>query len=394
MKPEEFDILLKQKFDQNDFDYNARNWDRLSAELNGPRKRRSLFVWWAPLVGVAASFAITFGFTTALNEGAGSFYRSKEQATAMVKPVEVAQPTIDVAIENTPATGNSQQVIIEEKESHKGEAKINFENVRRYNAFKTEKITAFAKAGDQEAPLASQPENKIAKRKTTQIDKPVETFRKIKTPRREGVTSLAVIGGVSYGTQSNGYAVGASARRKIGSKMFVEGDIAFINSSNYTNSSYAVTPGSGSSSTSSAVGSGSVVASRGTLVKSTGSGDATGASNEIIKTQKIEYNSAYVQITPTVGYQPIKQVAIGVGTDFQQMLNDNRPEASKYDKGNLRQAPLFDVGLMGKLEVAITSNIKAAVLYREGINNVVTPNNASVDRNYLQFQMKYSILKR
>ena len=114
----------------------------------------------------------------------------------------------------------------------------------------------------------------------------------------------------------------------------------------------------------------------------------------LIKTAKINYNSYYAQVTPSVGYQPLKQVSIGVGPDFQQMLVDNRPEPSKVDKNNIKEAPLFDVGMMGKVEVAIARNIKAAMYYREGINNVITPSNSFIDRNYVQFQLKYSILNR
>ena len=58
MKPREFDDLIKQKFDENDFEYNPRNWERLEDQLEGRSKKRSIIMWWwMPLVGVAASVA-------------------------------------------------------------------------------------------------------------------------------------------------------------------------------------------------------------------------------------------------------------------------------------------------------------------------------------------------
>src|SRR6185312_9451687 len=59
MKPKEFDELVRQKFDQNDFEYNPRNWDKLAEELDGRAKKRNVIMWWwMPLAGVAASVAL------------------------------------------------------------------------------------------------------------------------------------------------------------------------------------------------------------------------------------------------------------------------------------------------------------------------------------------------
>jgi hypothetical protein len=35
MKPREFDELVRQKFDQNEFAYNPGNWDRLVEQMDG-----------------------------------------------------------------------------------------------------------------------------------------------------------------------------------------------------------------------------------------------------------------------------------------------------------------------------------------------------------------------
>ena len=114
----------------------------------------------------------------------------------------------------------------------------------------------------------------------------------------------------------------------------------------------------------------------------------------VLKTATQSYSLYYAQVTPSIGYKLAKRVSVGVGPDFQQMLVDNRPEINTAERGNIKVAPVFDMGFMGKTEVAVTKNIKAAVYYREGINNVITPTNKYIDRNYLQFQIKCAILNR
>ena len=59
MKPKEFDELIRQKFDQNDFAYDPKNWDQLAEKLDGRAKKRSMLMWWwVPMAGMAASNAI------------------------------------------------------------------------------------------------------------------------------------------------------------------------------------------------------------------------------------------------------------------------------------------------------------------------------------------------
>jgi len=53
MKPKEFDELIRQKFDQNDFEYNPASWDRLEDQLDGRAKKRSIIMWWLmPVAGI------------------------------------------------------------------------------------------------------------------------------------------------------------------------------------------------------------------------------------------------------------------------------------------------------------------------------------------------------
>ena len=63
MKPREFDELIRRKFEQDDFEYNPRNWDQLTEQMDGRAKKRSIALWWwMPLAaGMAASVALAIG---------------------------------------------------------------------------------------------------------------------------------------------------------------------------------------------------------------------------------------------------------------------------------------------------------------------------------------------
>jgi hypothetical protein len=123
-------------------------------------------------------------------------------------------------------------------------------------------------------------------------------------------------------------------------------------------------------------------------------GGKEAAAAGVVKTAKQSYNLYYAQITPTVGYKILKKLSVGAGPDFQQILIDNRPEPNALDRGTIKEAPMFDIGLMGKTEYNITKSIQAAVSYREGISNIITPTNKYIDRNYVQVQLRCTILNK
>ncbi len=83
MKPKEFDELVRQKFDQNDFAYNPGNWDQLAEQMDGRARKRSMMMWWLmPLAGIAASVAMAMGVTSILHlQGTGL----SGQSTAFVR---------------------------------------------------------------------------------------------------------------------------------------------------------------------------------------------------------------------------------------------------------------------------------------------------------------------
>ena len=114
----------------------------------------------------------------------------------------------------------------------------------------------------------------------------------------------------------------------------------------------------------------------------------------VMKQEDVTYNLSYAQVTPSIGYQLMKRMSIGVGPDFQQMLVDNRPATDASYRGNIQVAPAFDVGFIGKSEYALTKKIKAAVYYRKGVNSIITLTDKYIDRDYVQFQVKCTIFNK
>jgi hypothetical protein len=113
-----------------------------------------------------------------------------------------------------------------------------------------------------------------------------------------------------------------------------------------------------------------------------------------VEERNISYNLNYAQMSPSVGIKIIKRISIGAGPDFQQMIGGNRPAASPLDHGNIQEAPSFDVGMTAKTEYTVTKKIRAGVYYRKGINDLISPSDRYINRDYLQFQLKWVIFNK
>jgi len=106
MKPKEFDELIRQKFDQNDFEYDPRGWERLEEQMDGRSKKRSIIMWWLmPVAGIAASVALAMGVGPLLkynggHPGGGEL--AKVHKTEVVRPAQAA-PQTDNAVANNDA---------------------------------------------------------------------------------------------------------------------------------------------------------------------------------------------------------------------------------------------------------------------------------------------------
>lgn len=421
MKPGEFDELVRQKFDQNDFEYNPKGWDKLAEEMDGRSKKRGLMILWMPLMGVAASVALAFGVSAALQLGTGNISRnaaghhySHNTNVPSNMPKQAAQSAsasaLDTVLQQLPesapenaslAGANIPSAI---SAPHSDPFAMRMDHIvpatRNNSANRSSKHNLLAQDIAGTAPkFATITDEEVVnkKKKNAPQQKAVYTF---KEDKKEGnyspKTAIILSGGLSFGSQTSGYTVGASARRMVSDRVYVEGDIAFVGASNTQKVQYV--DKSSSSTVNAAIPSSYTIAAR-SSVTGKNSSDAlpstsTNNVNEVIRTGTTAYNLYYAQVTPTIGYKILKRLSVGAGPDFQQVLVDNRPAPSTVDRGNLKEAPMFDIGFMGKTEYAVSPGIKAAIYYREGINNIITPTNKYIDRNYLQLQIKCTIFNK
>ncbi len=416
MKPGEFDDLFRQKFDQNDFAYNPRNWDRLAEEMDGRAKRRNLLMWlWMPVTGMAASVALAIGVTSLLHFGftegsasggyasTGKFgagtQQQQHEAIAMVPDVAVNAAVVPAKTKTvrgiktikataTPGAGNSAVGLKLSNMANTGQPAT----TARYAA------AEFAAATDVDkmpaVPATPKPEKK--QQPAVAKHEPMQTFReepKTMAVRKKMNFSVILSGGVNQGNNNSGYMAGATVRKMINDKVYVESDIAFASSDNVQRTKFM------SYENSAGPAGGGTLASKPASASKVSSDDLNTAQNTggvtgVVKTQDISYNLSYAQITPGIGVKVMKRMSVGMGPDFQKMLVDNRPATSVVDRDNIQVAPTFDVGFIGKTEFAFTNRFKAAVAYRKGMNGFINPSDKFIDRDYLQFQMKCTIFNR
>lgn len=409
MKPREFDDLVRQKFDQGDFAFNPANWDRMAEQLDGRAKKRSMFMWlWMPAVGMAASVALALGVTSMWQfsvPGAGGdaglahkgswVKRAPEQQSIAMIPY-VANNN-DVA--TRPAAGR-KAVSRGSKTAEKTPATI--VSIKLQNMLTTS-VDAHGKSATAVVNAAPAHKNvtpeTIKKEITTHEPEAFPTFRNETHVQHKPINlSVIVAGGVYQGHNNSGYMAGATVRKMISDRVYVEGDVAFATSDNIQRTMYMDYSNNGSMPASGASGATAARPTSG-AEKISSKTDADNAPivpapTGVAKMRDVSYNLYYAQVTPSIGYKIMKRMSVGMGPDFQQMLVDNRPEQSAVDRGTLQVVPTFDVGVVGKTEYALTQRVKAGVSYRKGINSVITMGDKYIDRDYIQFQMRCTIFNR
>src|SRR5690606_19355123 len=106
----------------------------------------------------------------------------------------------------------------------------------------------------------------------------------------------------------------------------------------------------------------------------------------------------YIQYNPSVGYELDDFVLFSVGSDIQQLVNGEKGKESvifNNNSGDTELVPKLDLGLTAKTEFSITPHINAGVIYREGINNLMSSNNNTgmnyLNRRYVQVMFKYNL---
>ena len=392
MKPKEFDDLVRSKFDQNDFAYKPGNWDALAEKLDGKEKKRSLMVWWwVPLAGMAASVVMAMGVTTMIQKQGSGTVPMHSGYAATHQSIHDASVGAMVA---EPARTNSNT----HKQIYAANAMPVKDNTDEWFAIKLQNVTSTGNnAGHtKNINLLAENEDQSAKKKEIKtLNQPIGTFKADDMlAKKEPKISLILSGGINRGNLNSGYMAGATLRRMVSDKVYVEGDLSFAVSSNTQDIQYlAPGPGVGSAKMSTpATAKHAGISAKTTTVENKGNSD-NGYSAKPTD-HDVSYNLYYAQITPSIGFKVMKRLSLGVGPDFQQMLVDNRPAPSTVDHSNLQEAPIFDVGFIGKTEYALTKKVKAAVYYRKGVNDIITPSDKYINRDYLQFQVKCVIFNK
>jgi len=396
MKPKEFDDLIRQKFDENDFEYNPRNWDRLADEMDGRAKKRSVIMWWwMPLAGIAASVALAIGVMPLLRQDGSNKNVAKIESVqkhSFVQPLLYqSEPRLAQAAtstkDNLPYTKTIHKkhkniVFLNEDKNAEGYVALRIHDAVPQTAGAPVKIINLLAVGNI-------PSKDKDKKLQVAIKEGINTFKPEETVKKAPKLSLILSGGINRDSQNNGYTAGASIRRMVNDKVFVEGDVAFANSNNTQITAY-LAPAPGNSASQGARHSAAKTASPdGEKVYTTVTPEGG-----VIKDANVSYNLSYAQVTPSIGYKLMKKLSLAVGPDFQQMLVDNRPAPSTVDRGTLQEAAVFDVGFIGKSEYSIGKNVKASVSYRKGVNTLITLTDKYFDRDYLQFQVRCAIFNK
>jgi len=386
MKPREFDELIRRKFEQDDFEYNPRNWDQLTEQMDGRAKKRSIALWWwMPLAaGMAASVALAIGVVSMRqgdtgNAGVAGFAQAfRYEQNQHVQPSQDAlqysvNPEAQYAKTNHRRNNAGKVVMNAEKGTDFG---INLDNaISLARATKQQKFDFLGITTDK-------PDKEKDKKKDVAVAEGYHTFKPEEIQKAPKV-SITLLGGYNQGSQNIGYVAGATVRRMVNDKVYVESDVAFA-SSNNTQPTWVAGPD---------VSARHGVAARTTNALSSKTNTVTPVDEPIEESQT--YNLSYAQVSPSLGYKLMKRMSLAAGPDFQQALADNRPApATDLTHDNVAVMPLFDVGFIGKTEYSVTKKVKAQLSYRKGINNLLTPMDKYIDRDYLQVQVRYTIFNK
>lgn len=402
MSKNEFDELLLKKLQEEDLPYNPEHWDHLSQLLPpslAPAANRGRKWLIATGIAAAAAFILAGVFYVQLMDKNQDAFPVQEPAVAQKQttapdatatrtvpaqlPSEQEQQVMPVVPQNSqvpgPATANNSSYN-KQITPYKPAPVVPGSTTREEQQPREAVVRETPK--EQIVPQSPLPEEHkenagIAKNKENRMNLPVypdhfDNRDPVFTggASKNNKTSVSLGGGVNYGNLNTGYTVGVSARTKITGNFFVDGTVAMM----YNNNANNVVNYNGASTVAN--------------LAAKPAGQLPG-SPAVEPTQSLYY----VQFNPSIGYQIDKNVALSVGSDFQQMLSrTDGAEKVQLAADNTKIFPAFDIGLTTKSEFNITPNIQAGLMYREGLSNLLkNDGNKYVNRRYFQVQFKYNI---
>lgn len=448
----DFDRGLVQKFEAHDYEYNPAQWDRLAKQLPPAKNSRIKRYIWLPVSGIAAAIALLLGIPAVMQKNKDNTSPVAATTKAPVRPVKASGPantvsaapaaqsvtstnttttTSNVGISNAHRNhtflNNSQPVAVQQPSAAtptriiplipdvpvKNEETpivtpqnpLPVSNNIEPIANNSTPVTPKHPAGPVPDPVIvpevakSQPEAPVL-RSTEQpvvvksLQQPVnmaaslpETQQLVNTHFGNAIdpddigynknakkTSLSLAGAYNRGSNNLGYMVGVNTRRSLGGKLYLEGDVAFASARNDLET-YNIDKNSLD------------VPTKKVLLTS-------GNSPKALVGSEISKDLYYLQVTPVIGYQVMKNLSFGAGADVQRLFQSGDKTKFIVDKdaNAVKTAPGLDYGLVGKTEYTLFRSLKAGVQYRYGLNDVLAPGKDYINRSYLQVQLKLGIL--
>lgn len=402
MSKNKFDDLLLRKFQEENFPYKKESWDKLAQLLppgqqlsgQGLKNRQTQSGKWRVAVGIAAGIAILFSLllvTGVLNR----------QAVNEASPVAKISGPRDVRPETTegqaPASRTRQalnpalSLADEERAETVGPKRLE-EGLKTPPATALLELPAKAGAVQSNAAEKTRPEPPVPARSIQQqeeasdalaqsvsdLDKQTYYNSLLPSPEVSAAappsrTIVSVGGGVNYGTLNTGYALGVSAKQKVGDRFFVEGSVGMIYNNNARN-----------------------VADYNTISGFNAAARPSAANAMKLNSPALSpiENLYYFQVNPAVGYEIDEQFSVSIGGDLQHLITAHAESPKvQYSAEKVFIFPVLDFGLTGKTEFSISPEIQAGIIYREGLSAWLRsdPGTAYLNRRYIQVQFKYSL---
>jgi hypothetical protein len=390
MKARAFDDLVKEQYDQGDFAYNPKNWDRLAEQLD-KKPNKSKVLLWLPMAAIvsfssiAASLAMIISLPALVHHKASPHVAAVHKAAAQ-KGVYIAPAVLPVlasaanqpynytvyipktiTVTRKPESNPFQNLFLG---AHNRQL---LQNTINKDLHLAETMLKHVYTDDAPATVSS------GKGHFNFSDGFYEPEQQKCSPR----SSISLLGGLNHGTQSAGYTVGITGKTMISAKVYIEGDLAFVNNSNAGKTEYAVntlTPTAKLAATTKQLGI-------------TGNNNDATAPAPAMASKPTNFGIYYAQFTPTIGYNLRKRISVGMGADMQQLLQNTA--SATPDVTTDKAIPQFDMGIVAKTEYALSGRIKAGIYYRRGVTNLLLLNdNHYLERNYMQVQVKYSIFNK
>lgn len=381
----EFDELLLKKFDEHEFEYQPASWEKLSQSLRpSPSTGRTRKFVWMRNAGIAASLLL------ALSTLAWFLHHDAPDQTngtphEIVSANKPALPSTTEPIQQEPSHTNMNAQtppVYTTRSQRRSPASPSPAMASVQQKQPAPAVNNAAKATQQPAETIVAPEQQvnialedktnipIAAHNPSYPKDPVFMQDPVPAPRKNNA-NISITGGLNYGSLNTGYMAGISAKQKLGNKLFLEGDLTLLN--NQSDQVAAVTPSQYDAFNS-------------------GNGSQRPVTNTV---QQGATNFLYLQFNPSVGYSIQKNLSLSIGADLQKWLNNNNSDVKTlvFNSSDApKLIPGLDVGITGKTEYAVTKRLKAGLLYREGLNNLIHGSGEYLDRRYIQVQLKFRVL--